>query len=151
MNDALRCVLVAWLLSACATTSTVQAPPSPEPSLSLPAPVAAPPPPPAPKKLRTEDTEAHRTAGSSMIPLPDGTLARLVAKGVSAVHPKVLLCLDETGAPRSIDFRESTGDPEGDAWIRSNISGWRYTPFVIDDRPVKVCFMVHFNYRFQRP
>jgi hypothetical protein len=102
-----------------------------------------------PHQIAQQMLEGQRIAGDKYILLPDATMARLRDAGIHKVHTKVYVCLDKTGTPYAIDLKQPLGDAEGDKRIHDTIAEWRYQPFIVDGKPVNVCFHVVFNYTIQ--
>jgi protein TonB len=110
---------------------------------------AAPPPPPAPTNVAQAMLEGQRIAGEKEIRLSDPSLVLLHNQGISKLTVKAQMCLDAAGSPRSVDFKQSSGYPEIDSRIRSEMNKWKYRPYMVAGKAVPVCFIVLFNYKIQ--
>jgi TonB family protein len=59
----------------------------------------------------------------------------------------VKVCLDAGGRPSSLKTIKSSGYPDYDRKIRSEMNRWRYRPFQVGGEAVPVCSTVTFIYR----
>jgi protein TonB len=111
---------------------------------------APPPPPPAPpQNVAQAMLEGQRIAGEKNITLSDPNLVMLHNQGVPKLTVKTQMCLDAAGNPRSVEFKQSSGYPEIDNRIKTEMNKWKYRPYVVAGKAVPVCFIVIFNYKIQ--
>jgi protein TonB len=114
--------------------------------------VEIPPPPvvPPPQMVDRREIEGQRVAGDPQIRLSDDIIAMLSGQGVETLAVSVRLCIDETGVPASVRFTPATGFDRVDETIRSQMSTWRYRPWVVNGQAMRVCFPVLFKYRIMQ-
>lgn len=126
-------------------------------------PVAAPPPPldpepqtchvpiaptaPSARVVPAQLVESRRTAGTAGLAPTDVTKVKFHERGITAVRAEVQLCLDESGAPTTIQLASSSCVPEYDAEILKGMAEWRYRPFELAGAPSPVCTTVVLVYR----
>jgi protein TonB len=102
--------------------------------------------PPPDEKWDPSVAEARRIAGIRNIGLPPNVLLKMRDSGQRRADALVKLCLDESGAPKSITIAKSTGFDEADQKIKQDMRGWRYRPTMVDGRPIGACTVVQFQY-----
>jgi protein TonB len=102
-----------------------------------------------PKVIDMKTAEAQRLSGTRDIPLPPAVAQTLRAQGQNRAMAMVRLCLSTDGAPTSVTFVRSTGFPEADARIRDEVQAWRYRPYAVNGRAVRVCTAVQFVYQLE--
>jgi protein TonB len=107
-----------------------------------PPPVVAP-----PQMVDRREIEGQRVAGDPQIRLSDDIVAMLDGQGVEMLAVSVRLCIDEAGVPSSIRFTPGTGFERVEQTIRSQMSTWRYRPWMVNGQAMRVCFPVLFKYR----
>jgi hypothetical protein len=90
--------------------------------------------------------EARRIRGNPVIQ-PDPADAVVMAIEDLGAVPVVKMCLDEKGNVAEATLLKSSCFAGYDAKILSQIRGWKYRPFLVDDRPTPVCTSVVFIYR----
>ncbi len=116
-------------------------------------PDAGPPPPPEkddPAIVEQRVIEAQRIAGTREIQLPDGVLATLRANGTTTLRVSTKLCINEKGEPATISIGGTSGYDQVEPTIRSEMSRWRYRPWVVNGKAMQACFGVTFNYRIEQ-
>jgi protein TonB len=91
--------------------------------------------------------ELRRVSGDPQIQLPPAALGQVRDAGKTRLEVTALLCVDETGAPESVSFRQPSGFPAVDDAIRAGMRTWRYAPFTVDGRPARACAIVRFTYQ----
>ena len=136
------------LLVGCAPPEKPAAPVAPQPDAepkNCPVPPMddAPPAPMMPIKL----VEGRRIAGVLGLAPRDLTKEKIHQQGIAAVRADVLMCLDETGVPRTIRLTSSSCVADYDAQILQRMAEWRYKPFEISGKPSAICTKVVFVYR----
>ena len=94
--------------------------------------------------------EGHRIAGDPQIPPPPRVHAAMLGKGQDEVAGTVKMCLDRSGAVRSLRVLVSTGYQLYDDLLTSRMQAWRYRPYQLSDgTAVPVCTAVTFIYRIE--
>jgi hypothetical protein len=91
--------------------------------------------------------DAMRIAGEKNI-LPDDVTRKTIREsGRDKVIGSYKLCVKRTGAVASVTLLKTTGFPSYDQRIMSTIRAqWRYRPFLINNKPARVCTAVTFIY-----
>lgn len=100
-----------------------------------------------PQNVAESVIAAALISGTRQIPLPLATKQAVVAQGRRQLTAAVKLCLDTHGVPARIDLVVSTGFPEADQRLRSEIAAWRYRPYVVNGIPIPVCTAIAFQYQ----
>lgn len=90
--------------------------------------------------------EGRRIAGNKAIAPDDRTKTEIGKSRVEKIVGSFRLCLDESGSVESILPMRSTGYASYDRKIIAGIQTWKYSPYVVDDKPVPVCTAVTFIY-----
>ena len=112
-------------------------------------PAAPPPAEEAPRIVPSRVIEGSRIAGDPQIHLPDATKQVMAAQGIMNLDVVVKLCLSDGGVPSSIDLTKPSGFSELDQKIAREMRGWRYRPYQLDGKPVRVCTAIVFHYRLR--
>lgn len=84
-------------------------------------------------------------------PNPDiGALQQTKAQSLNLEGTVVIgFCVDTHGKTTDLEVLESfPSDPGVDAIVLETVATWRYTPFLVDGRPMKTCSSKTFNLRF---
>lgn len=90
--------------------------------------------------------EPLRIAGAKNIGPDDRTKEELAAAGMKRLVGSFKLCLDATGAVRTVDILKPTGAPAYDTKILAGMRQWRFRPYVVDGEAQAVCTAVTFIY-----
>ena len=123
-------------------TSLTGAPPPPPPP---------PPPPRSPHNVPPTLLEGYRIAGNQAIAPDDLTKVAIARAGRERLIGSLKLCVDETGAVTIITLLKSTGFPDYDAKLEREMWQWRYKPYEVNGRPVRVCTAITFIYKQTLP
>jgi outer membrane biosynthesis protein TonB len=78
--------------------------------------------------------------------LPDATLRRLDAAGVSELVVTVMVCIDEAGVPTRVNLKSPSHDPEIDALVEARVHELRFEPMVADGKAITPCFAVRLTF-----
>lgn len=90
--------------------------------------------------------EGRRISGNKLI-APDDDIKTAIGKSrVDTVRGNFRVCLDESGSVESVLPLRSTGYASYDRKIMGGIMSWKYSPYLVDDKPVPVCTGVNFIY-----
>ena len=83
--------------------------------------------------------EGSMIAGEKFIHLPPEILQRAAKSGNRSMIALVKLCLGVDGAPSLIQLKRSSGREDVDAFMLARMAEWRFTPYQLDGKPVRVC------------
>lgn len=121
--------------------------PPPPPRLAPPPPPPPPPSPAAPPQTVPPTLlEGARISGNKIIVPDDATKEQILQSGQQRIIASFKLCLDPQGNVASVSKLKSSGFPDYDAKITSQMQQWRYRPYQVDGKPVPVCTAVTFIY-----
>lgn len=143
----MRAIVLALLAACGGGEKPVAAPPpplDPEPQTCR---VPTPPESPSARVVPAQLVESRRVAGTAALAPTDLTKVKFHERGIAAVRAEVQLCLDEAGAPKTIQLASSSCVPEYDAEILKGMAEWRYRPFELAGAPSPVCTTVVLVYR----
>jgi TonB family protein len=90
--------------------------------------------------------EGRRISGQKLVVPDDETKTAIANAGGGRVTGSFRLCLDTTGQVESVMPLRSTGLASYDRDILRAMQQWRYSPYMIDGKPVPVCTSVTFIY-----
>jgi hypothetical protein len=106
-----------------------------------------PPPPPPPNVVPPTALEAKRVAGTKLIAPDDATKRAIARSGKDKTISSFKLCVTVDGKVASVTQLKSSGFPAYDQKIIDTIQReWRYSPYVINGKPVPICTAVTFIY-----
>lgn len=92
--------------------------------------------------------EGHRIAGDPQIHAPEAVRTQMADRGQSRAVGKIEMCLRDDGGVLSLRALQSTGFPDYDQLLLSQMRGWRYRPYrLADGTRVTACTVVIFIYR----
>jgi periplasmic protein TonB len=112
-----------------------------------PPPPPPPPPPAPPATLPPQVLEQSRIAGEKNIIPDDVTKNEIARSGKDQLKGTYKLCIAADGNIKSVLQMKSTGFPAYDSKIQNTIKGeWRYSPVMINGKPVEACTAVTFIY-----
>ena len=114
--------------------------------LNAPPPPPPPPPPAAPQIVPPVALEQSRTAGDPQIHPDDVTKTEIQRSGKDKIVGAFKLCVSATGTVANITQIKSTGFGSYDSKILREMHGWRYRPFMVNDKAVPVCTSITFVY-----
>jgi periplasmic protein TonB len=115
--------------------------------LGAPPPPPPPPPPPAPpQNVPPTILEGQRVAGNKHIVPSEVTKTAIQRSGKSKIVGSFKLCLTTSGTISSINMLKSTGFPDYDGKIQTEMRSWRYRPYLVNGKAVPVCTAVTFIY-----
>jgi hypothetical protein len=88
----------------------------------------------------------QRLTGDAEI-VPDRTSQMyLMQSDVHRISAIVRLCFDEAGVPYDVTPVQTSCIPRYDNDLVAALKTWRYAPYVVADKPVRVCTAVAFRY-----
>jgi TPR repeat protein len=87
-----------------------------------------------------------RVAGDMEIHLPRRVLEDAAARNIRKLDAMVRLCASAAGDVSCVMFYKKTGYDLADTHLLSEISEWRFHPYLIDGKPVPVCAPFLFKY-----
>jgi hypothetical protein len=90
--------------------------------------------------------EANRTSGSRTIVPDPSTRLEIARSGKVRVEGTYKICLDAQGEVFSVSQVKSTGFPDYDGKIASEMRQWTYKPYVLDGRVAPICAAVSVGY-----
>ncbi len=99
-----------------------------------------------PTKIPLSAIAGQRTAGRERIPLPHDVKVRAVQDKKLEFDVGAQLCLDATGAPERVEVIVKSGYPEADAAVVAEMRNWRFNPYKVNDKPVRVCTVYVMHY-----
>jgi TonB family protein len=102
--------------------------------------------PPETKNIPLEAIAARRTAGREQIPLSNDVKIRAVRDNNRRFTIAVKLCLDTAGVPDKIELAKSSGYAEADAAVLAEMRNWRFQPYTVNDKAVRVCTAYLYQY-----
>lgn len=107
------------------------------------------PPPPLPRSLNVppQALDAMRIAGVKNIVPDDATKMAISEAGKDKLIGSFLLCIRRSGGVALARQLKTTGFPSYDQKIINTMrTQWRYRPFLVDNKPTRVCTNVTFIY-----
>ena len=90
--------------------------------------------------------EGFRISGDKNIVPDDATKDKIQQSGQQRLVTSYKLCIDTQGTVITVAKLKSSGFPDYDAKIMSQMQQWRYRPYQLDGKPVPVCTAVTFIY-----
>jgi TonB family protein len=90
-----------------------------------------------------------RIAGDAQIHPPDNVKTQMQREGKEKLTAVYKICVDADGSIFSVKALRPTGFPAYDQRLVSGMQTWRYRPFEVNGKPVRVCSTVTFIYATQ--
>lgn len=90
-----------------------------------------------------------RISGETQVHPSDVTKSQMIHDGTSRTLGILKLCIAVDGAISSVSVASSTKYPAYDARLVEAARGWRYRPYMVNERPVPACSTVTFVYTIQ--
>ena len=87
-----------------------------------------------------------RISGNEQIGAPEVVKTQILRDGKNKVVGTFRVCIGEGGEMSSLTLLKSTGYPLYDQVLQDGVRTWKYKPYMVGKRPVKVCSMVTFIY-----
>jgi outer membrane biosynthesis protein TonB len=87
-----------------------------------------------------------RISGNEQIAAPEVVKTQILRDGKNKVVGTFRVCIGEGGEMSSLTLLKSTGYPLYDKALQDGVRTWKYKPYMLGKKPVKVCSMVTFIY-----
>lgn len=98
------------------------------------------------KAIRVPIVGLAMIEGEKNVTPNDDDKGKLMRYAPVRVVGSFMFCIDDAGKVDKVGVLDPTGLPRYDARIQQTIATWKYRPYVLDGKPVRVCSAVTFVY-----